>query len=187
MMRNRATNFCSHAPPSACGKRGGRAPRLQGFTFIELILVMALLVAMISVAAPMLSDFFRGRTLDSEARRLLALTRASQSRAVSEGLPMLLWVDTDQHTYGLEQEMPPRDGDPRALEFELDESLMLEAAKTLPVTVRGKSLTAIRFLPEGVVDETSPTELHLTSIDGSMLSLVQTTNRVNYEIRNKNP
>jgi type II secretion system protein H len=156
----------------------------QAFTMIELILVMALLVAMISVAAPMLSDFFRGRTLDSEARRLLALTRAAQVRAVSEGLPMLLWVDPNQHTYGLEQEMPPRDGDPRALEFALDDSLILEATKTAPVSVRGKSLTAIRFLPEGVVDETSPPVLRLTSIDGFTLSLVQTTNRVNYEIRN---
>jgi len=148
---------------------------------------MALLVVMISVAAPMLSNFFRGRTLDSEARRLLALTRAAQTRAVSEGLPMLLWVDADEHTYGMEQETPPRDGDPRALEFELDENLLLEAVKANPVTVRGKSLPAIRFLPEGVVDESSPTALCLTALDNSTLWLVQTTNRVNYEIRNTNP
>jgi len=163
------------------------SPRIPGFTFIELILVMALLVAMISVAAPMLSAFFRGRTLDSEARRLLALTRAAQSRAVSEGMPMWLWLDPAERAYGLEQENPPRDGDPRALEFELDEDLSLEAPNANPVPVRGRSLPAIRFLPEGVVDETSPTELRLTAMDGSTLSLVLTTNRVNYEIRNSHP
>ncbi|MCX6930914.1 MAG: prepilin-type N-terminal cleavage/methylation domain-containing protein, partial [Verrucomicrobia bacterium] len=64
----------------------------SAFTLIELILVMALLTIVISLTAPSLSKFFRGRTLDSEARRLLALTRSGQSRAVSEGMPMDLWV-----------------------------------------------------------------------------------------------
>src|SRR6184192_239420 len=66
---------------------------LSAFTLIELILVMTILTIAISVTAPALANFFRGRSLDSEARRLLALTRQGQSRAVSEGLPMELWID----------------------------------------------------------------------------------------------
>ena len=54
---------------------------------------MAILTITVSIAAPALSNFFRGRSLESEARRLLALTRQGQSRAVSEGVPMDLWVD----------------------------------------------------------------------------------------------
>jgi Tfp pilus assembly protein FimT len=96
------------------------------FTLIELVLVMALLVAAVSVSAPMLSSFFRGRTLDSEARRLLSLTHAGQSRAVSEGMPMLLWVDASQQTYGLEQETAARTGDPKAENFSLAEYLQLD-------------------------------------------------------------
>src|ERR1043166_3717524 len=57
----------------------------RAFTLIELIVVMTLLVAVISIALPSLGGFFRGRTLDSEARRMLALTRQGQSRAVAEG------------------------------------------------------------------------------------------------------
>ena len=60
---------------------------------MELILVLALLVIITSMAAPAMSNFIRGRALDSEARRLVALMHAGQSRAVSEGLPMVLWVD----------------------------------------------------------------------------------------------
>ena len=63
------------------------------FTLIELILVLALLVIITSLAAPAMANFIRGRALDSEARRLLALMHAGQSRAVSEGMPMMLWVD----------------------------------------------------------------------------------------------
>src|ERR1039458_8859603 len=73
-----------------------RLRRAAAFTLIELILVMAILIMAVS-----LSHFFRGRTLNSEARQLLALTRNGQSRAVSEGLPMDLWLDVEQGTFGL--------------------------------------------------------------------------------------
>jgi hypothetical protein len=53
-----------------------------------------------------------------------------------------------------------------------------------PVQVNGQSLPAIRFLPEGVVDENSPPALRLTSRDGETLWLIQPTNGLNYEIRN---
>ena len=76
----------------------------MAITLIELTLVMALLLIVFGVALPSLKGFFRGRSLDSEARRFLSLTRYGQSRAVSEGVPMILWMRPRQGTYGLEQE-----------------------------------------------------------------------------------
>ena len=84
------------------------------FTLIELTLVLALLVVITSLAAPAMSNFIRGRALDSEARRLMALMHAGQSRAVSEGLPMVLWVDEKQGAYGLQAETTGQTGDPKA-------------------------------------------------------------------------
>jgi type II secretion system protein H len=75
---------------------------LRAFTLIELILVMTILLVVMAVAFPSLRGFFRGRNLDSEARRILALTRYGQSRAVAEGVPVVLWIDSKQRTYGLE-------------------------------------------------------------------------------------
>src|SRR5207249_2115896 len=77
-------------PPSALSPRlrvsaSPRLPFTCAFTLIELILVMALLAIVLAVSAPALSTFFQGRTLDSEVRRFLSLTRYGQSRAVSEG------------------------------------------------------------------------------------------------------
>src|ERR1035437_4108051 len=71
----------------------------DAFTLIELTLVLALLVVITSLAAPAMANFIRGRALDSEARRLFSLTHAAQSRAVSEGMPMVLWVDEKQGAY----------------------------------------------------------------------------------------
>src|SRR5512135_296179 len=109
----------------------------RGFTLIELILVMALLTVVISLTAPKLSRFFHGRTLDSEARRLLALTRSGQSRAVSEGVPMDLWVDAEKGEFGLAAEPSFEASDPKAVEFALDSGLKIEVvarAATVPTT-----------------------------------------------------
>ena len=161
-----------------------RTGHQRAFTLIELILVMTVLVIAASVVAPALSGFFRGQTLDLEARRLLALIHAGQSRAVSEGLPILLWVDAPQHTYGLVEETTSRNGDPKALDFTLGENVQLMAVNAAPVPVNGRSLPAIRFLPDGLIDESSPATLRLGGADGAALWLVQSQDHANYETRN---
>ena len=163
-----------------------RLPRrpAHGFTLIELILVMTLLVIAVSVAAPRLSGFFHGRSLASEARRLLSLVHAGQSRAASEGAPMLLWIDAAQRAYGLTAETPAAAGDPDALEFSLEDNLQLSASPAQSVAVLGRRVPAIRFLPEGSIDESSPASLRLSDADGAALWLVQANHRGTYEIRN---
>src|SRR5207245_5134219 len=110
-------------PSNQC-QSGSSASR--GFTLIELILVMAILTIAVSITAPALANFFRGRTLDSEARRLLAVTRQGQSRAVAEGLPIELWVDAAQRTYGLEAEPSYEPNDAKAMTFALDSDTQIE-------------------------------------------------------------
>jgi Tfp pilus assembly protein FimT len=163
---------------------------------------MAILIMVVSVTAPTLSHFFRGRTLNSEARRLLALTRSGQSRAVSEGLPMDLWVDAGQGIFGLEAEPSYETSDPKAVDFTLDGGLELQVEnKTVvePVTTLNHgqqastasvprvslvhaNLPTIRFLPDGSISETSPQVLRLTDRDGASLWVRQSRDRVNYEI-----
>src|SRR3974390_2538039 len=98
----------------------------SGFTLIELILVMTILTIAVSITAPALANFFRGRTLDSEARRLLALTRQGQSRAVSEGIPMELWINASEGTFGLEAQPSYEATDPKASDFKTDGDIQLE-------------------------------------------------------------
>jgi prepilin-type N-terminal cleavage/methylation domain-containing protein len=177
----------------------------RAFTLIELILVMALLTIVISLTAPRLSRFFHGRTLDSEARRLLALTRSGQSRAVSEGMPMDLWVDTGQGTFGLEAEPSYDTSDSKAVDFTLDSGLQLEVVNKIAVAPANAvtmnraqrvstasvsrvklvhaNLPTIRFLPDGSISEASPQMLHLASSDGGSLWLAQARDGLSYEIR----
>ena len=157
---------------------------MSAFTLIELILVLALLVVITSLAAPAMSNFVRGRALDSEARRLFALIHAGQSRAVSEGLPMVLWVDEKQGTYGLQAETTGRNGDPKAETLAVDSTLQLTVLTTgLPTPTSFNNLPAIRFLADGTVDENSPQTLQLTDSAGVSRWLVETRSHTGYEIR----
>ena len=72
--------------------RRHRPRRQSAFTLIELIFVLALLAIAAAFVASSFGSFVRGRALNSEARRLLSLAQYGQSRAVSEGVPILLWI-----------------------------------------------------------------------------------------------
>jgi type IV fimbrial biogenesis protein FimT len=156
----------------------------SAFTLIELILVLALLVVITSMAAPAMSNFIRGQALGSESRRVMALMHAGQSRAVSEGLPMVLWVDEKQGAYGLQAEATGQNSDPKAENLSLDENLQITVVNTSSVgTTKFGGLPAIRFLPDGTVDENSPQTLRLMDARGHALWLIESRDRNGYEIR----
>ena len=155
----------------------------RAFTLIELILVLALLVIITAVAVPRMSGFIRGRALDSEARRLAALMHAGQSRAVSEGVPMMLWVDEKAGSYGLEAETSGQNGDAKAEELTVDSTLQISVLSSgTGGQATFKNLPAIKFLPDGTVDETSPPTLKLTDSAGFARWLAETRLRTGYEI-----
>lgn len=158
-----------------------------GFTLIELCLVLALLAVAAALVAPALSRFMRGRALDAEGRRLLSLTRAAQSRAVSEGLPVLLWFDTAQAAYGTEEETRPGTADPKALQFILIDRVRLTVPNAAPAATQKRHLPAMRFLPDGSIDEISPATVRLSDASGMSLELELTRNHLGYEIQHANP
>lgn len=170
-----------------------------GFTLIELILVMALLSIVISLAGPSLARFFRGRGLDAEARRFVALTRYGQSRAVSEGVPMVLWIDAEQGAYGLIAETGYLEEDDKARQFTVDRNLQLEVQLPLSGTRStswrqtaqvARNLPAIRFTPDGFISETSPQYLAIRQTregEEEEVWIGPSRNRLNYELQTSQP
>jgi type II secretory pathway pseudopilin PulG len=152
------------------------------FTLVELILVMVLIVVAISLVAPRMSTFVRGRALDSEARRLLAIAHAGQARAVSEGMPMVLWIDEKQNGYGLEEETPGKNGDANAENYSSDDNVQVAVMNLDGSATTFNNLPAIRFLADGTVDENSPQAVKLTGSNGDELWLLESADRRGYEI-----
>lgn len=153
---------------------------------------MALLAIAAALVAPRMVSFFRGRALQLEAQRLLALTHYAQSRAVAEGVPVLLWFNPQESTYGLNLQSGYGHEDDRPSSYTLDSSLTLETPTVAapPVSELGdeklglpESLPVIRFNPSGFFDEISQPKIVLRQGDEAALQLVQTTNRLGYEIQ----
>ena len=161
----------------------------RAFTLIELILVMAMLLIVIGVSAPTLSKFFHGRTLDSEARRFVSLTRYGQSRAVSEGVPMVLWIDPKLGTYGLQQEVSYTEVDAKAVEYALGKDLRVEvtAAAVQPGQLMqarptARNLPMLRFRADGFISETSPERITFYEGERESVLITPSRNRLHYEI-----
>lgn len=157
--------------------------RRRAFTLIELILVLALLVIITSIAVPSMSKFIRGRALDSEARRMMALLHAAQSRAVSEGSPVMLWLDDKTGAYGMAAETSGPNGDANAEELAVDSTLRLTVVNLgAGAQTTFNNLPAIKFLADGTIDENSPQALQLVDSDGFGRVFTENKTRTGYEV-----
>ncbi len=164
-----------------------------GFTLIELILVMALLVIVLSVTAPSLSRFFRGRALDSEAKRFLAMTRYGQSRAVSDGVPVVLWIDAKEPAYGLHLDSSYVDRDLKEVQFTLAKDVQVEVVQSNESRREatlwkgnggfGAALPKIRFTPDGFISSSSPERIVFRQADAGEIWIGPSLNHLNYEIQ----
>lgn len=154
---------------------------------------MAILTIVIGLITPKLTEFFAGRSLYSEARRFVSMTRYAQSRAVSEGLPMVLWVDSKKGSYGLELETGYADADRKSMTFTVDPALKIDVAKgTLGSTKSGVTQTkrgalpGIHFSPDGSI--ISASSVPGVAIQGTqrVLWIGATANRLAYEVQPEN-
>ena len=158
-----------------------------GFTLIELVLVMAILIVVLSMSGASLTSFFKGRSLDAEAKRFLALTRFAQNRAISEGLPVVVWIDEREKVYG-SQIMPGFvERDEKTNEFKLGRDLEIKVAwvegNALPQ--RGSEII-LRFRPDGFFDESNPEIVTIKEANGEAngesVFIAPNRNRLYYEI-----
>ncbi|MEO5958238.1 MAG: GspH/FimT family pseudopilin [Opitutaceae bacterium] len=192
------SSIWSRGTLAAVGPSTARAPRLQrAFTLIELICVLALLAIGALVVVSKMSGFFRGRALNYEARRILSLTQYGQSRAVSEGVPVVLWIDPKESTYGLTvlssySVVTDPEGDTRAVAYTADPSLTLDTPTTdVPLVSErddeklglAEGMSAIRFNPDGFIDETSVRKITIRLNAETALEVAPTANKLSYEIR----
>lgn len=168
--------------------------RDRAFTLVELILVLVLLAITATLVGTNMGSFFRGRALNFEARRMLSLTHYAQSRAVSEGMPMVLWVNPAMATYGLtiQSSYGNAEDDTRAVSYTIDPNLRLETPDGIQESLSEEQderlglpedVVAIRFMPNGFFDDSSVRRIIIRQGSEGALQLVPTANRLGYEVR----
>lgn len=162
-----------------------RSDRRAGaaFTLIELVLVMAILIVVLSLSGTSLTSFFKGRSLEAEGKRFLALTRYAQNRAVSEGLPMTVWINQRDKKYGVETAPGFVELDEKAQEFTLGRDLQIEAGWSAAVAPRRSAdEVVLNFSPDGFFNETNPEQIVIKEPKGEQVLIAPSRNRLYYEI-----
>jgi prepilin-type N-terminal cleavage/methylation domain-containing protein len=70
------------------------APAADGFTLVELLLVMAILTIVVAIAAPKLAGFAIGRKTNYAAIQVVALAKYARTQAINDGRSYRLNFDT---------------------------------------------------------------------------------------------
>ena len=152
----------------------------QAFTLIELILVMALLATFLALSAPSLKRSFRQRGLEQEATQLLAATEYARDEAVSQGVPMSVWIDPASGSFGV-QAVDGFAGDAsREKMWFLNKDIHFDSVAA-DMDQGGHSVVA-QFDPEGDLDPESVSSLRIANASDAGVILSQTEDGWGYEI-----
>ena len=114
---------------------GGRA---FGFSLIELMIVMVLVIALFGLVGTSISRSLRGAELRNEAREIIAGLRHTRGRAIVERAETVFQVDADARTWQAAGEAT------RQLPEGLDITLTTARSE-----LTGENAGGIRFCPDG--------------------------------------
>jgi hypothetical protein len=114
--------------------------------------------------------------------------RYAQSRAVSEGVPAIVWFDTKNRTYGMELDSGYLGQvDPKYVELELDGDVSMEVGRSLVKRMtKGRVVPTVRFMPDGTIEATSPQYVSVIQGTYPTVDIILADDGLSYEIQNQN-
>ena len=152
----------------------------QAFTLVELILVMALLATLLAVSAPLLSRSFKQRALEQEATQLLAATEYARDEAVSQGVPMSVWIDVANGSCGVQAQSGYEGNALREKTWFLQPDIRFDAIDA--ATDPNGHVVAAQFDADGTLDLESVDSIRLIARTNENITLTQTEDGWGYEI-----
>jgi hypothetical protein len=124
------------------------------------------------------------------------LTRYGQSRAINEGVPVELWVNAKDGSYGLEALSGYTETQTKQLTYTVDSTVQI--AMSAPSSVMTHSnywsqakaqfgpVTRIRFQPDGFISDASPANIYLRQADGQIW-IAEAPTHLEYDIQSGQP
>ena len=153
--------------------------RSAGFTLVELVIVMGLLATLTALAVPSLSRSLRQRYLNEEAARFLAATEYARDEAVSQGVPMTIWIEPETRHFGVEAKTGYDSAETRTREFTLNPDIQVEVTNAV---AKAGVIQAIEFSAEGLPTLASVESVRFTDRFDSELTVSRMSDGWGYEI-----
>lgn len=140
---------------------------------------MALLTIIMAISAPVLSRSLRQRGVDQEASRFLALLEYGRSEAVSQGVPMIVWLTPATGQFGVEVKAGFSGDLTRLRQFTLPAGVTITAEQG--VSAKGV-LQVAEFAPDGWPVAGGAETVRFSDAAGTAIAVAQTTDRWGYEL-----
>ena len=150
-----------------------------GFTLVELVVVMALLAIVAAVSMPSMGRSIRSRNLSGEAARFVAATEYGRDEAVSQGVPMIVWIDSAAQRFGVEPNAGYEGVEARNREFAMNPDVHFEFEGGVAA---GERVTAVEFAPDGALATTSLETVRLADRFESTVTVARTKDGWSYEV-----
>ncbi len=151
-----------------------------GFSLVELVIVMALLAICAALTVPSLARSVRARYLKDEAARFLAATEYGRNEAVSQGVPMIVWIDPTTHRFGVEPKAGYDSAAGRDRDFAVHADLRFEIDQP---AARGSQVDAVEFAADGAPTLTSIERVRLVDRSNEGITIVKSADGWAYEIQ----
>jgi general secretion pathway protein H len=141
------------SPTGKTKRRDRRWRRADGFTLVELLLVVVLSVTVLAAAAPAFVRSVRAQRLESGARGLVAAGRYARAMAVLHAVPVGLEVDAGRGRVSVEAEPEAEQGATvEPLRRDLDERVRVTAFECGPGAQAEEGLYRVHYYPNGTSD-----------------------------------
>ena len=143
----------------------------RGFTLIELIIVVTILVILSVGVVPIFNGSFATIQADHSIRDFAATVRFAQERAVTDGVEFRLYLNPDLNSYGIEK-LSKMDGEDKVFvpvvvqqqeKVQLPVRLTLKTPRAKKDSKRGAFYVA--FYPSGACDDA---RINITNTDGKI-------------------
>ena len=168
--------------------------KCQGFTLLELILVMVLLTGVMAVVAPSLTGFFRSAALDEEGRRVVSIIEMTRREAIANGFPTQLWLDAEKGLYGMRElqgvqaDVLPGVDEMKPLGkriYRMPSELVMELNNT---SLFASTIASIIYHPDGQLDVNSLSGFFIKNKrkEAQKIQITRSFNGLRFEIRKGN-
>ncbi len=141
---------------------------------------MAVLTILLGLAAPSLSSSFRAHHLAQAGAQVLAVTEYGRDEAVSQGVPMVIWLNAATGEYGVNAK-PGFPGDAtRDKRYSLGSELHFDSAASAAPS--GDQLNAAEFSPDGTLTPASISAVRIVDDNKASVAVTQTPDGYGYEL-----
>ena len=130
----------------------------QGFTLMEIIVVVIIIAIMMGVAFPTMRDMAENNRLRSSVREMMSLMKYARSEAVFNNRTTEIFIDTEKREFWLDLRTPdPKTGkyDPKAPKAtmerkrQLEDKIWVKGANVLDQNILDNGVVAVDFFPDG--------------------------------------